>query len=563
MTVNGVTADVDEDGNWSADNVPIYGKGTATFDVVAVPSGSSSGSFRAMAMMSSSSSPSVPPVNKSTDLEFPARLAVSTYHFHNYWNVDDGSLWPSGDEYQKDFTQTWVRGTKDWQCVLQGTADDRGWDDDDTLHGPGGGDTTWQTVGKNHYEWDATSEKTITSSSVNGTWSSPITINHVDPAMKTSLESSEWGTEYYAEAKDCDWIIWIGLGYEEEEIDAVTELKLYTGGKAKVNRQNLFCIQASGTEYKGTPWSSRYGKTISPSQLRVLNKTPGSDGNLWIVEPDNASPDLLLNAPGKKHYYAQATQQKYYLVSRCSCPRQDFARTNVGVGEEVSVFFTSTMPYNIPSPTPSTLSVPITWKTTAGSISVTSSPSGTVLTSPSNAATATVTAAACGESLSIPFNVVEPSGISSTVRSNQSFFVGNVGAGMYLDVVLQPTNVSFGRVWMMEPSEATTGITGYFSNVNLSSISHANNGADEWHPVGCDNKIYSPPNNLFDHAGSYDWTGPFGSGGSYTWPIHPIWSVGTNGPTNSLSGWTDQVMTLSSDGTMRVDKLNLHVTRSP
>jgi hypothetical protein len=109
---------------------------------------------------------------------------------------------------------------------------------------------------------------------------------------------------------------------------------------------------------------------------------------------------------------------------------------------------------------------------------------------------------------------------------------------------------------MKEPSEATTGITGYFTNVNLSTISHATNGADVWHPVNGDNLVVD---NVFDHASSYGW--PIGQAGTYTWPIHPIWAVDTNGTAKPLSGWTDQIMTLSADGTMRVDKLGHYVTR--
>jgi hypothetical protein len=39
VRVNGVAATVDESGNWTAENVPNQGQGTATFDVTAELSG--------------------------------------------------------------------------------------------------------------------------------------------------------------------------------------------------------------------------------------------------------------------------------------------------------------------------------------------------------------------------------------------------------------------------------------------------------------------------------------------------------------------------------------------
>jgi hypothetical protein len=75
---------------------------------------------------------------------------------------------------------------------------------------------------------------------------------------------------------------------------------------------NLFCIQCSGTEYKGTPWTA-YGKNIPANELEALGQKVGVDGKLWIMQPDNAEPLLGLTAPGKKHFYAGANQTKYDL----------------------------------------------------------------------------------------------------------------------------------------------------------------------------------------------------------------------------------------------------------
>jgi hypothetical protein len=96
--------------------------------------------------------------------------------------------------------------------------------------------------------------------------------------------------------------------------------------------QNLFCIQCSGTEYKGTPWTA-YGMNISPEQLEAFGKKVGADGKLWILEPDNAEPLVGLTAPGKKHYYAGATQQKYLSYFEVYVKQQIPGITNLPIYE--------------------------------------------------------------------------------------------------------------------------------------------------------------------------------------------------------------------------------------
>jgi len=184
----------------------------------------------------------------------------------------------------------------------------------------------------------------------------------------------------------------------------------------------------------------------------------------------------------------------------------------------------------------------------------------TTFTAPSNKLNATVTATVRDEKIAIAFEVLEPTGIKATKRSSESFSA--VGAGMFIDVLLLPQDVSFYRLEVIEPAEATTGIDGYFTS--HTPPTHAGHGAGDPHPVNCDNKILGPPLNNFDHAWSAGWTAPFGNGGRYTWPIHPVWRIaGTPTTQKPLSGWTDQVHILSSDGTMEVDKFGLVERRHP
>jgi len=67
--INGVQAVVDGSGNWTTNNVPVYGNGTATFDVVAYPPGQS---LNLHMKMNSNSGQS--PVQKSQASEQPAMI---------------------------------------------------------------------------------------------------------------------------------------------------------------------------------------------------------------------------------------------------------------------------------------------------------------------------------------------------------------------------------------------------------------------------------------------------------------------------------------------------------
>ena len=107
---------------------------------------------------------------------------------------------------------------------------------------------------------------------------------------------------------------------EDMAEQAQTHQRLYTGGRAGINRNNLFCLYASATAYGAPPqadtaypWWLTPGITVPGRSLQVGGKPVGADGKLWLALPDNSDIDLTVAAPGKKHYDATATQQKYKL----------------------------------------------------------------------------------------------------------------------------------------------------------------------------------------------------------------------------------------------------------
>jgi hypothetical protein len=307
---------------------------------------------------------------------------------------------------------------------------------------------------------------------------------------------------------------------------SVASEQISLGGLGKLDSGgDLATLQLDGLELVATP------EVVSSTSARAAASSPAAGGSA-----------------GASHTGALPSKEKYRLVSETVCTlANDPARLCLGVAERVKISLAPELSW------PGYMDV--TWRTSAGSVSPWFG-NGTLLTAPSNTATATVTMGYKAVRWPITFDVREPSGVKATLRGPpEAFAPGSVGAGMYIDVVLQPTNVSFRWVQIEEPVASATGRTGYF-------IDHAPpdhdlaHGAGVWHPVLCNNLV---SDDAFDHAWSAGW--PIGQEGSNTWPIKPLWRIADDTKTHSLSGWTDQVHTLYSDGTMKVEKLGHTVTR--
>jgi hypothetical protein len=334
-----------------------------------------------------------------------------------------------------------------------------------------------------------------------------------------------------------------------------TQLSTYqlrTGSKAVPKRKSFFRIVGGATGYNNLFYPDVDLGTgtypIDPTIIKIGDLgSLSADRYLYKALPDGETHDATPKVP-RRYYTHTVGFNKYRFISECHAPiPANRARTTIGVGEEVDLNFQPGLPAGIAA----------AWSTTAGTLSYANGPLNR-LTAPERKNTATVKATIRGETCSIDFSVEEPTGINATVRGAADYFPVHpaVGAGMHMDVVLQPNAVSFYRVQVKEPGETTAGKEGYFTVHEPPS--HSGNGADKWHEVYFDNKITDED---FDHASSYGW--PIGESGKYTWPIHPIWCVVGSSSTKALSGWTDQKHTLSEDGTMKVEKLGHIVERGP
>jgi hypothetical protein len=331
--VNGVETSSDywyDDWNevwyWEADNVPVYGKGTATFDAVAYPADTEnyfqSQSMRA-SMRAMNSSGSVSPANASAAVEMGPYWNIVYYdcskhkHYSDTNGITYDSLWSKIfiAEYQPDDLGQWVPSTYGGDVTDYGLGCN-----------PGG--CYWRIFA---YAW------TSTDKSVHCTDSTGLDANYSsfgDPdGIVTCLpdeDVSEFGQagypdgyppsfiyHYYANGVDCSQEK--NGGKTEATVSAHTAVKLYTGGKAKMGRQNLFCINCWADRYDqppdddisyDAPWLGTIGTPLDPTSLQVMGQTPDTKGNVWIVLPDNSEKDMTVTAPAK-HYYAEAGAQKY------------------------------------------------------------------------------------------------------------------------------------------------------------------------------------------------------------------------------------------------------------
>jgi len=315
--VNGMRVNVDTNENsqgtynWSADNVPIYGKGTATFDAVALPSGAAP-----------------PPANANISKEMPAYWCVADYFITE---TDDGGQ-ATGDNWHNSWMKSYTASAQpdangQWQQTYTG------WGSENIL----GIHYTWPYCSSANYSWSndwAGVAEVIEdcSSGTMVTWDLPaykscITAVPDMDSYAAAHVAGWWGSaegslvHYYADQSYTPTVnAWGTTGPQRVRVTANTYVKLYTGGKAKINRQNLFCITADTADEYYEPAGPNYGwpnlasRGIAKTQLRVCGKQVGADGKLWVALPDNSEQDITVIAKGKKHYNASASPQKYKLA---------------------------------------------------------------------------------------------------------------------------------------------------------------------------------------------------------------------------------------------------------
>jgi hypothetical protein len=110
--------------------------------------------------------------------------------------------------------------------------------------------------------------------------------------------------------------------YQDHEArHAQAVIKLQTGGKAKSQRQNLIAFNGSANRtipvrdpFWHSPGLYVQRPSIPPQNITVNGKALGSDGNLYVILPDNDEVDVTPTVDGMDYYTFGLTANKYTPV---------------------------------------------------------------------------------------------------------------------------------------------------------------------------------------------------------------------------------------------------------
>ena len=183
---------------------------------------------------------------------------------------------------------------------------------------------------------------------------------------------------------------------------------------------------------------------------------------------------------------------------------------------------------------------------------------------PSYSIPVTATVSGRGEMFDVVVSCLVPSGIDARLFgpcsvSGDKGMAGDIG--MFIDLTLMPTNVSFAGFRISErPSDQGTH-TGYFDDPSISNKWYhtIENGAGNWDTVAENSNWYT-----LDRAYIGYCTSPW-SNGTMTWEIPNAWIPATNytpGISERMLLKTYQTFTITTDGTVSVSKFGNTITRT-
>ena len=220
----------------------------------------------------------------------------------------------------------------------------------------------------------------------------------------------------------------------------------------------------------------------------------------------------------------------------------DRARKTIGVGEEVTATIC-----------PSSLS-PVAWSVTGGGSIDRSFGNLITFTATNRASTAIITAESNGLHFGVLLTVIEPDGVSMRRLSSKEYPPGLAGAGMYTEISLCPTTVSFYNVETLEMPGPASDVTGYFTNFPVSVLFH--NPSPDWGDYNQSNVFQG-----YDDCATPPLPAPWSDGG-FVWYIPWHFRVGgaDNGKPFTV---VDQRFVILADGTVEVRKAGASVSRVP
>jgi alpha-tubulin suppressor-like RCC1 family protein len=424
--VNGVEA-TNDDGTWAATNVPVNPTGMATFHVQAYVGDP------------------VLEADQNFTQPQPPMVVVSSYSALGYYASTD-SLGTAF--FQEDDNWTWNSGgTAFITAYIEGGAGFLGIDPDLVSIPP-------DTNGYAAPAWDENNGDTF------------------DPAWENSAITYFDGTNFDQRTND-------------------TTVMLVPGGGQAAGTVSAYLVLAHASEFSvppmlnpnwGTDWDYGYwgylfsfdppswyagDVPLPPEWLQIngqqlvnigITNADGSVDGAIAVQAQAGVPTNVTLMATQVYTNNDYTfgENAYQLVSQCVATTPiNQARTNIGVGEQVKLFFNPVLPPGLTN---------IMWSTTAGSLSVTNG-TNTVFTAPDRLTNVTVTASVGQVSLTASFAILEPTNVFYVTNGIFGHHVDEADIGFEATVYLQPDTVNFGAVWCQE-EQAYTVATGVYTNYN-------------------------------------------------------------------------------------------------
>jgi hypothetical protein len=468
--VNGVKA-VASGTAWTVTNVYLPPGGTAVIQARAIPdsdnggngTGGSGGGPVTYVNMGNPDPASDNDAESQTDR--PMRLFVQSYQENQDITVNGNyyDYYEDGDFIQSGTLETESKNNVNWTDGSGGSGS-ISWSDDETAETPSSNyvtDVQWTS----QQTWPASLWPTLANGTqiASGDYDWPDYDTNIGPAGVTEEHcdinlpyNNSWQGYNYPYP---DNYIYENGGYSGNyAVNADTVMELQTGGKGQSSLQNLWQLSGSATQYSptntgvGGPDVIFLSQAIATQNITIMGQSPGSDGNVYVVLPDNTEEDVTPKVAGVNYYTFTNTAQEYTLTHLTECTaagNTNNNRTTIGIGEVVDF---SGMPNNT------------TWSISgAGTISSTNG-GGTTFTASMSQGSATVTATIGSATIPTTLSIVAPNLI--TVVSNLDWPPGTentngtqMGAEtIYTDAIGQ-TSVSFYNAYFRENPGAPISVT--------------------------------------------------------------------------------------------------------
>jgi hypothetical protein len=294
VSVNGVLAVVDGGGNWTASNVPVNNGGTAAFNVTAYPPGG------------------VSPVKQS--LETSKDCIVEINHYDQFASITAVSPYTLIYQTNSD-TYDWDYDAGGWGQVLFYVPPERGGPYSIVVN------TTWPT----NSQASSSVESIVYPNSTNvlggTTIVSPITMEHCSPRTN---------------------------GYSDVTYirTANATVRLKTGGKGTSTANSVYVINANAQQvtnpnYPDLDASSPWPVTINPTEIEILGHRLDTNGNLFLILPDNTNLDVtpqIAQTLIPKYYTFNVSAAKYKLAISFAGQDVTDGKSTVVVGQLINPF---------------------------------------------------------------------------------------------------------------------------------------------------------------------------------------------------------------------------------